>query len=110
MTTAFLRTDLRRPSLQRLPAVIVIAALACGLGGCGTVNHYAAIGFENVIPAWAGGLPSDAPPRPGTAEYDEFIRKREEARLQPAAPKDDAKKDEAPASTASTPLALGPIH
>jgi hypothetical protein len=95
---------------QRLPVVVAIALMAFGLGGCGTVNHYAAIGFENVIPTWAGGLPSDAPPRPGTAEYDEFMRKREEARLQPAAPKDDAKKDDATGSTATAPLAMGPVH
>jgi hypothetical protein len=97
MRTAFLRT-----ALQRLPVVVATAALACGLGGCGTVNHYMAIGLEGAIPAWAGGLPADAPPRPGTLEYDEFMRQREQQRQQPAAKKDDA----AP----STPLALGPVY
>ena len=36
------------------------------------------------IPQWMGGLPADAPPRPGTAKYDEFMRERERKRLEPA--------------------------
>jgi hypothetical protein len=28
------------------------------------------------MPAWAGGIPKDAPPRPGTVEYDEWQKKR----------------------------------
>jgi hypothetical protein len=30
------------------------------------------------VPVWAGGLPNNVPPRPGTPEYDTF-RKNEEA-------------------------------
>jgi hypothetical protein len=40
-----------------------------------------------MIPQWAGGLPPDAPPRPGTAKYDEFMKERERKRLEPAATK-----------------------
>ena len=29
-------------------------------------------------------MPADAPPRPGTAKYDEFMRERERKRLLPA--------------------------
>jgi hypothetical protein len=46
--------------------------------------------MSDAIPAWAGGLPADAPPRPGTAKYDEFMRERERKRLEPAAQRDDA--------------------
>ncbi len=28
------------------------------------------------MPEWAGGIPKDAPPRPGTVEYDEWQKKR----------------------------------
>jgi hypothetical protein len=91
-----------RTASQRLPVVVAIAAIACGLGGCGTVNHYMAIGLEDYIPAWAGGLPADAPPRPGTLAYDEFMRQREAQRQQPAPKKDDA--------SPSTPMALGPVY
>jgi hypothetical protein len=46
-------------------------------------------------------MPADAPPRPGTHKYDEFMRERERQRLQPAAPKDGA----------ATPNAsLDPLH
>jgi len=31
-------------------------------------------GISDYVPHWAGGLPPDAPPRPGTAKYDEFMR------------------------------------
>ncbi len=41
------------------------------------------------VPHWLGGLPADAPPRPGTARYDEFMRERERKRLEPAPPRDD---------------------
>lgn len=42
------------------------------------------------IPQWLGGLPADAPPRPGTVKYDEFMQERERKRLEPAPTKDDA--------------------
>jgi hypothetical protein len=57
--------------------------LACGLSGCGTINEKLAAGVSDAIPAWAGGLPADAPPRPGSAKYDEFMRERERKRLEP---------------------------
>lgn len=43
------------------------------------------------VPQWAGGLPADAPPRPGTPQYDAWMKEREQKRLQPAAPRDEAK-------------------
>ena len=39
-----------------------------------------------------GGIPADAPPRPGTAKYDEYMRERERKRMLPAAERgEDAK-------------------
>jgi hypothetical protein len=76
--------------------------LACGVSACGTINEKLAAGVSDAIPAWAGGLPADAPPRPGTAKYDEFMRERERKRLEPA-----AAKDEAGNATASS---LEPVH
>ena len=67
--------------------IVAIAALAlagCALSGCGTINEKLAAGVSDAIPAWAGGLPADAPPRPGTAKYDEFMKERERKRLLPA--------------------------
>jgi hypothetical protein len=69
---------------------LAVALLACDLGACGTINEKLAAGLSDLIPHWAGGLPADAPPRPGTAKYDEFMRDRESRRLEPAAAKDTA--------------------
>lgn len=76
--------------------------MACGLGGCGTINGWLATGMENVIPAWAGGLPADAPPRPGTLEYDAWMQQRERQRLEAVTKKDDA--------GSPAPSAFAPIH
>jgi len=83
---------------------IVLAAtlVACSLAGCGTVNEKLADGMGDYIPQWLGGLPADAPPRPGTAKYDEFMKERERRRLEPAAPKDEA----GPTSASG----LAPVH
>jgi hypothetical protein len=70
--------------------LIALAWAACSLGGCGTINGYLASGMSDYLPHWAGGLPADAPPRPGSAKYDEFMRERERKRLEAAPPKDEA--------------------
>ncbi len=74
----------------RIPALMAFALVACGLGGCGTINEKLTAGLEDVIPQWAGGLPPDAPPRPGTLKYDAYMQERERKRLEPAPPKDAA--------------------
>jgi hypothetical protein len=86
------------------PLAIIVAAtfLACGLAGCGTINEKLAAGMGDFVPQWLGGLPPDAPPRPGTAKYEEFMRERERKRLEPAAPKEEAGQ--------SSPSGLGAVH
>jgi hypothetical protein len=75
------------PISPRHPAVLcAVALLACGLSGCGAINEKLADGLADYIPQWAGGLPADAPPRPGTAKYEEFMKERERKRLEAAAP------------------------
>jgi hypothetical protein len=39
-------------------------------------------------------MPADAPPRPGTAKYDEYMKERERRRLQPASERDDPSKSD----------------
>jgi len=73
--------------IRQLAIVLAAALFACGLSGCGTVNEKLAAGLSDFIPQWAGGLPADAPPRPGTAKYDEFMHERELKRLEAAPPK-----------------------
>jgi hypothetical protein len=90
-------------NLRQLAIVLAVALPACGLSGCGTINEKLAAGVSDAIPAWAGGLPADAPPRPGTAKYDEFMRERERKRLEPAP---TTATDAASKSNAS----LNPVH
>lgn len=87
------------PNFMRpIPVLTVLAFAACALGGCGTVNQKLSAGMADYIPAWAGGLPADAPPRAGTPEYDKFMQERERKRLMPAAERgDDASKPATPA-------------
>jgi hypothetical protein len=91
-------------NLRQFAAFLALAPLACGLSACGTINEKLATGMGDYIPQWAGGLPADAPPRPGTAKYDEFMRERERKRLEPAPAKDAAVKSDI--STSS----LEPVH
>jgi hypothetical protein len=91
-------------SLLRISTLIALALIACSLSGCGTINANLAAGVSDTLPHWAGGLPPDVPPRPGTAKYDEFMRERERKRLEPAQPKD---KDEAGNASSSS---IDPIH
>jgi hypothetical protein len=70
-------------------AVIWVLALPFAVAGCGTINEKLASGLSDYVPQWAGGLPADAPPRPGTPQYDEFMRERERKRLEPAPPADE---------------------
>ena len=71
-------------SFRQFAIVFAVALPACALGGCGTINEKLAYGLGDYIPHWAGGLPADAPPRPGTAKYEEFMKERERKRLMPA--------------------------
>ena len=89
------------PNLRRrAPRLLLLALLACSLSGCGSISGWLADGMEDYFPQWAGGLPADAPPRPGTAKYDEWMKERELRRLEPAAKAEGA-------ATASSP---GAIH
>lgn len=72
-------------------SVLTLVALAAGLCGCGTVNEKLSAGMGDYIPQWAGGLPADAPPRPGTPQYEAYMKERERKRLLPAA---DREKEE----------------
>jgi hypothetical protein len=61
-------------SFRRLALLSAAASVACSLAGCASINAKIADGMGDYIPQWAGGLPADAPPRPGTTKYDEYMR------------------------------------
>lgn len=90
-------------SPRHLAVLLALAFLAGGLSGCGTINAKLADGIGDYVPQWLGGLPADAPPRPGTAKYNEFMQERERKRLEPAAaPKEEAGQ--------TSPSGLNPVH
>jgi hypothetical protein len=86
-------------SNRHLAVVLAVALSACALGGCGTINEKLSDGMGDYIPSWLGGLPADAPPRPGTAKYDEYMKERERERLEPAPAANPAE-----SSTTSSPV------
>ncbi len=90
-------------STRHLAVLLALTLPACGLSGCGTINEKLAAGISDSIPAWAGGLPADAPPRPGTVKYDEFMREQERKRLEPAT-------TAATDATSNSDAALDPLH
>ena len=84
---------------RHISTIVALSLAGCGLGGCGTINEKLAAGVSDAIPAWVGGLPADAPPRAGTAKYDEYMKERERKRLMPAAERGEEAK---PASTSQS--------
>jgi hypothetical protein len=94
---------------HRLAVLSALALLTCSLGGCGTINEKLANGAGDYVPQWLGGLPADAPPRPGTAQYDAYMKEQERKRLEPAPPKDAAAAASASSAQASSP-ALSAVH
>jgi hypothetical protein len=90
-------------SPRQIATLLATALLAHALAGCGTINEKLSAGMGDYIPQWAGGLPADAPPRPGTARYDEYMKERERKRLMPAA---DRGEETPPAASSE----LDPVH
>ena len=70
--------------LRQLRLVLALACLAGGVVGCSSINERMGPAIGDTLPAWAGGLPRDVPPRKGTPEYDAYMREQERKRLEPA--------------------------
>ena len=87
-------------SARHIATILVLALAGFALGGCASVNEKLAAGVSDTLPQWAGGLPADAPPRPGTPQYDAYMKEREAKRLQPAPTKDEATKTPSSSSAA----------
>ena len=88
-------------SARQIVTILTVALAGCGMAGCGTINERIAAGICDAIPAAIGGIPADAPPRPGTAKYDEYMRERERKRLLPASERGEEAKP-APSSGGAT--------
>jgi hypothetical protein len=92
-------------SLRQLAILFAVALLASAVSGCGSINEKLSAGMGDFIPQWAGGLPADAPPRPGSAKYDAFMAERERQRLMPAAEREKEQKQAQPDQSG-----LDPVH
>jgi len=66
---------------RKLAAVAVVIGAGCTLGGCGSISDALSHVIADNLPAWAGGLPENAPPRPGDPRYEEFMREQMAKRL-----------------------------
>lgn len=56
--------------LIRVGTLSVLVLMSATLSGCGAVGGF----VGDALPAWAGGLPADAPPRPSDPRYAEYER------------------------------------
>jgi hypothetical protein len=71
-------------ALTKGSRILLLLLLAAPLPACGTLNSWMARNMGDHVPHWAGGIPSDAPPRPGTPAYQDY-RKRLGGDSQPPA-------------------------
>jgi hypothetical protein len=103
-------------SAHHIATIVALAVAGFALAGCGTINEKLSAGMGDYIPQWAGGLPPDAPPRPGTAKYDEMMKERERLRMMPASERPGATTstgDQSSAQTSSgqpSSSGLPPVH
>ena len=86
--------------LRRFAFLLALLPAASILAGCASSGPT----MGDLIPQWAGGLPADAPPRPGTAKYDAYMQERERRRQMPAAERDKLP----PMGSDPTPVAPAP--
>lgn len=68
-----------------LRAALLLAA-SLPLAGCGALNTGLSSMIADNLPSWAGGLPKDAPPRPGDPGYEAYEREQQAKALMGAPP------------------------
>jgi hypothetical protein len=59
-----------REAVMRIISMIGIVLGSLLLTSCGSTGRF----IGDTLPAWAGGLPADAPPRRGTPGYQDYMR------------------------------------
>jgi hypothetical protein len=83
-----------------LATALLCGLLAPGLTGCGSVGPL----VGDALPQWAGGLPKDIPPRPGTPEYEEYRRRLLEPKVASPPEQEQGQEQQAqPAASAPAP-------
>ena len=97
----------RRRGSGRLMAPVLVLCASLALASCSSFSGY----VSDRWPTWAGGMPSDVPPRPGAPGYEEFIshqQAKDEAAAATAAAAAGGKPAAAPA-VATTPGAAAVV-
>jgi hypothetical protein len=59
--------------MMRLVWIFLFAATLAGCGAIRGMTVDTGEFFADHLPAWAGGLPADAPPRPDGPRYEKYI-------------------------------------
>lgn len=77
--------------------ITALCATALLLTGCGPINSSLAHIMADHVPAWAGGLPEGAPPRPSDPRYQEYIEQQRAKALHVNEKKDPENADPAKA-------------
>jgi len=101
--------------VHHIAAILALSLAGLVLSGCGSINEKLGATVGDALPQFAGGLPSDVPPRRGTPEYDEYMKERERKRLEPATTNANAaapasRSPAQPASAAKSAQPLDPVH
>ena len=60
---------------RHIAALVAVTLAGLGLSGCSSINANLAAGMSDAIPAWAGGLPADAPPPNAPRKLSRWQRK-----------------------------------
>ncbi|MGA7804819.1 hypothetical protein [Bradyrhizobium sp.] len=97
-------------SPRQLVNLLASVLLACSLAGCASINEKLSASMGDYVPKWAGGLPADAPPRPGTAKYDEYMKERERLRQLPADQRGDQPATSSSSSSSGPASSTGPVQ
>lgn len=69
-----------------------VACVVASLGGCGTINEKLSAGIGDYVPQVVGGLPANAPPRPGSPKYDAYMKEMDRRRTLLPAEREAAEK------------------
>src|SRR5271155_392714 len=94
------RIGLRARRTNRYTILPVMLSVGVLLGSCSPFAGF----VSDHWPHWAGGMPDDVPPRPGTPGYDDFIAHGQAAKNAAAATPADDRTNAAAAPSQAAPV------
>jgi len=91
--------------MMRVFALTAVLLTGLALGACSSVSGY----VSDHWPTWAGGLPTDVPPRPGAPGYEEFISHQQAKDAAASAPASQAAPTATPVAATAAAAATPPV-